>query len=192
VHPLTHLLASWNVARIGVQDKRDALIVTTAGIAPDVDGLGFFAELFSRDTAHPLYWYSDYHHVLLHNLGGALAAAAVAMLCGLRRGRTALLALLTFHLHLLCDLVGSKSADGYHWPIPYLEPFSSSWQWSWRGQWRLTAWPNVLFTVLLIALTLYLDWRGGESLLGLFSKRANRALISTLRRRVGTPRGVNK
>ena len=67
-----------------------------------------------------------------------------------RRVAIAGLVCLTFHLHLLCDVAGSKGPDGSQWPIPYLEPFSDAIQWAWSGQWELNAWPNVTLTLLLL------------------------------------------
>jgi hypothetical protein len=60
-----------------------------------------------------------------------------------------LLALLSFHIHLLEDVLGSRGPEGYQWPILYLAPFYSSLQLVWRGQRGLNAWPNILLAILL-------------------------------------------
>jgi hypothetical protein len=98
-----------------------------------------------------------------------------------------LLVLLSFHLHLFGDLVGSRGPDGYQWPIPYLEPFSGAWQLAWSHQWGLKAWPNVTLTIGLLALTLYWSWRRGRSPVEILSTRADASLARTLRARFGEP-----
>jgi hypothetical protein len=50
------------------------------------------------------------------------------------------------------DLVGSRGPAGYQWPIPYLLPFSNSWHWTWKGQWALNAWPNILITIIAVSI----------------------------------------
>ena len=93
---------------------------------------------------------------------------------------TGFLALLAFHLHLLGDLVGSRGPDGYQWPIPYLLPFSTDWNLTWQYQWELDAWPNILVTLLLLGVTLYLSWKRGHSPLELVSQRADAAFVSRI------------
>jgi hypothetical protein len=89
---------------------------------PDVDGLGIIPELLTRNSAHPLLWFSQYHHCL-HNLMFALVIAAIAFVLGAQKWKTGLLALLSLHIHLFEDVLGSRGPDGYQWPIPYLAPF---------------------------------------------------------------------
>ena len=160
--------------------------------------MGIIPELLTRNTSHPLLWFSFYHHTL-HTLAFALVCAAAAFWfagsqaksqSGLPRQPvsthpwlTALLVFISFHLHLLCDLAGARGPDGYQWPIPYLSPFSNAIQLSWHGQWALNAWQNLTFTALLLLVTLWLTWRYGESPLELISGRANEALVRTLRQR---------
>ena len=100
-----------------------------------------------------------------------------------RARKTGLLALLSFHLHLFEDVLGSRGPDGYQWPIPYLSPFSSALQLVWRGQWGLNAWPNVLITAVLLLITLWLAWWKGFSPLEMVSARADIGLVDALRRR---------
>jgi hypothetical protein len=188
MHAVTHLLTGWIVANAADISNRDRAIVTIAAVAPDIDGLGLAVEFATRGEADPVLWYSNYHHVLGHNVGFAVFCSLLAFGLGRRRWTTGLLALLAAHVHLLGDLVGSGAADGYQWPIPYLLPFSSAWQLAWSGQWALSSWQNNLVTVLLMALTLYLAWRRGYSPLGMISARADSVFVGTLRRRFGIPR----
>ena len=103
---------------------------------------------------------------------------------------TALLVFLSFHLHLLCDIIGARGPDGDQWPIPYLEPFSSLPRLIWSGQWALNAWPNMLITAVLIALAVRWAWQRGYSPLEMVSARADAVFVETLRRRF--PAGEGK
>jgi len=94
-----------------------------------------------------------------------------------------LLALASFHVHLAEDILGSRGPDGYQLPIPYLWPFYSSLQLSWRGEWGLNTWPNVVLTVALLLITLWLAWRRGFSPLEMISTKADAAFVGALRRR---------
>jgi hypothetical protein len=98
-----------------------------------------------------------------------------------------LLALASFHLHLLGDLAGSQGPDGSQWPIPYLFPFSNAWQLTWRGQWALDAWPNYLVTLIALAATFFLAWQRGFSPLEMFSGAADRTFVLARRRRFPPP-----
>jgi inner membrane protein len=202
--PVTHFLAGWLLASVRshgrpLLTRREKALVVAASVAPDIDGLGIIPELLTRNSSHPLLWFSRYHHSL-HNLGFALLCTVAALLiAGLpnfafgpsMRGRpapthpwlTAALVFLSFHLHLLCDLIGSRGPDGDQWPIPYLQPFSSALQLTWHGQWALNGWPNLAITVLLLLTTVWLAWRLETSPLELFSGPANRAFARTLRQR---------
>ncbi len=181
--PISHFLIGWATANTARLDRKERAVVAIAGIIPDADGLGIVAEILTRNSAQPLRWWSEYHHVLGHNIGFCLVVTAVAFALATRRWLVALLTCISFHLHLLCDLVGSRGADGDHWPIPYLSPFSSAWQWTWSGQWALNAWPNLVITAAFLALTLYLAWQRGYSPLEMLSAKADAALVAALRRR---------
>jgi len=78
--------------RLGPQGPR---LVTLACVVPDVDGLGIIPEIFTRNSAHPLLWFSLYHHSL-HNLAFALVIAAIAFALAAQKWKTGLLALLSF------------------------------------------------------------------------------------------------
>ena len=182
--PITHLLAGWLVANASDRSNgRERAMIALSGVAPDVDGLGAVPDFLTRYSEHPLNLFSDYHHVLGHNIGFGLLLAIVVFAFATRRWTTAALSILSFHLHLLCDLAGSRSPDGYQWPIPYLLPFSDRLPLTWSGQWELNAWPNFLVTGVALVILLALAWKRGNSPLEMISASANSALVGALRRR---------
>ena len=184
MNPITHFVMGWAVANSAPSlGKRDRALVTWAGVVPDVDGLGIVAEFTTRHSAHPLNWWTEYHHVLGHNVGFAVVVTAVAAAFARSKPKVALLAFLSFHLHLVGDLVGARGPDGDQWPIPYLLPFSQSLELTWSGQWALNAWPNILITLVLLCTTLELARRRGFSPMEMFSTKADGVLVGALRAR---------
>lgn len=186
--PATHFLIGWMVANTGKLERRDRGAVTLAGVAPDFDAFGVVPEVLTRGTSHPLPWFSEYHHILGHNMVAAFLVGVICFAVARRRWRTALLALLSFHLHLFCDIIGAKGPDGYGWPVPYLLPFSDKWQLVWSHQWALNGWQNFVITGVCLAITFYLAWLRGFSPLEMLSTKANAALVGALRQRFGPPR----
>jgi hypothetical protein len=181
--PITHFLIGWVTANSANLNRRERAAVAIAGVIPDIDGLGLVAEIATRNSARPLMWWSEYHHVLGHNIGFCLVVTAVGFALATKRWFAAALVCLSFHLHLLCDLIGARGPDGEQWPIPYLSPFSSAWQWTWNGQWALNAWPNLLITVLALGITLHLARKRGYTPLEMVSSRADQTVVEALRRR---------
>ena len=192
MNPITHALAGWCLAEtIPNIGRRERAAIVLAGIAPDLDGFGLPFELATRDTARPLLWWSEYHHVLGHNLLFAtLAGVIAAIVSRQRKVIVGVAAFIAAHLHLLGDLAGSRGPDGYEWPIPYLYPFSRQPELVWEGQWALNAWPNFAITITLLMATFVLAWIRGYSPVGLLSPRADSAFVATLRARF--PRGASR
>lgn len=183
---LTHFFAGWALAEVAATTPRERAIVTWAAVAPDLDGLSIVADLGSRALGRPESdFYFRYHHMWTHGLPAAIVAGIVAGLLAEKRLRTAFLAMVSFHLHLLCDVLGSRGPTPSDiWPIGYLEPLSARLRFSWTGQWALNDWRNILFTVAPIALALFLGVRRGYSPVSLFSKKADAAVVATLRTRL--------
>lgn len=182
----------WAVANsVPSLNPRERAIVTWASVVPDVDGLGIIVERLTQNSQHPLNWWSEYHHVLGHNIGFGIVVAVLAGVFATQRIKVTLLAFFSFHLHLLADLVGARGPDGDQWPIPYLLPFSNKWQLTWSGQWALNAWPNFLITAVLIGTAILLARRRGFSPLEMFSKRADVAFVAALRNRFPVPKDAN-
>jgi hypothetical protein len=182
--PITHLLASWVVAAKTTDNDRDARLVTLAGILPDTDGLGLAVDIVTS----AMNWketdlYHHFHHFLFHGALGAVLAVLGLVIFARRRCRVALLVLGVFHLHLLCDLVGSRGpAPEDLWPIFYLGPFSKEPMWIWKGQWALDAWPNQLITIILAAWVVKLAVQRGDSVVGVFHCGADAVFVRILRR----------
>jgi LexA-binding, inner membrane-associated putative hydrolase len=184
VSPETHLLASWIIAAKTTDNPRDCRLVTLAGILPDADGLGLLVDLACGWLGcKQTFFYQHYHHYLLHGAAGGLLIAAVLAGFARHRWRVLLLALLVFHLHLLCDFVGSRGPSPEDlWPIFYLGPFDKDPMWVWRGQWRLDSWINRYLTVALFLYALWLPVRLGYSVVGVFNRRADQAFVAVLRK----------
>jgi membrane-bound metal-dependent hydrolase YbcI (DUF457 family) len=138
VNSATHFLTGWVLANSASLSRKERALVTLACVVPDVDGLGIVAEFLTRNSKHPLEWFSAYHHSL-HSLPFAIVVAAVSLSFAIHRWKTAGLAFLSFHVHLFEDLLGSRGPDGYQWPIPYFMPFSQACELNWSGQWALNA-----------------------------------------------------
>lgn len=184
---VTHFLFGWAVAQaVPGATRRERALVTLAGIVPDLDALGIVVEVATRNTAAPLLWYTDYHRVLGHNLWLGLAVAAIALRYARRSHRfTCAAAAASFHLHLLCDVVGSRGPDGTVWGVHYLAPISHLGTLHWSGQWPLNAWPNFLATGALLGFALAVALRAGRSPVEVFSPRLDDEIVLTLRRRFG-------
>jgi hypothetical protein len=182
--PLTHLLASWIIAAKTTNNPRDCRLVTLAGVVPDIDGLGLAVDLANGALGRkPTIYYALYHHVLFHGAFGALLTAGLCACLARRRLRVALLCLLVFHLHLLCDFVGSRGPGPEDlWPIYYFGPFSKDPMWVWRGQWWLDGWQNRIICTTLFAIALWLPVSCGHSVVGVFNRRLDTVVVGVLRK----------
>lgn len=172
MHIVTHGLISWLVAESLPLDRRGRACVTLAGVLPDLDGLGAPVEVLSGGA---LPWFSTWHHVLCHNLTFVLAVAVLTILWT-RKPWIGVAALVTGHLHLLADIAGGRGPDGHQWPIPYLAPFSME-GWIWSGQWALNAWPNIVTTLVCVAITAWLARRRGRSPVEIISLRLDARVV---------------
>src|ERR1017187_1136104 len=92
--PVTHFFTGWVLANSASLNRKERALVTFACVVPDVDGLGIVAEYLTRNSQHPLEWFSTYHHSL-HSLPFATVVAAVAFALATQRWKTAGLAFLS-------------------------------------------------------------------------------------------------
>jgi inner membrane protein len=192
VNPVTHFLVSWSVANVlPASTRRERTLVALAGVVPDVDGVGIVPDFVTRLLSDsPTAYFHAYHHKLHCVAWAACVGVLAAALAGpeasfKRRGAVGLFALATFHLHLLCDVLGARGPDGDQWPIPYLLPFSDAWQWTWSGQWALNAWPNFVITGILLVIAGVVAVKRGRSPVEVVSARADAAVVETLGARFG-------
>jgi inner membrane protein len=182
--PITHLVASWIVAAKTTDNLRDRRLVTLAGVAPDLDGLGLLLDYAKGAlTSGKYYYYPIYHHWLMHGLPGALVCSVLMAALARRRWRVFWLAMLTFNLHLLCDLVGSRGPDkGDIWPIFYFGPLRQHPMWYWKYQWRLDGWQNTVIFVALFAWSLAIAVKKGDSFVGVINHRWDRVFVGVLQK----------
>lgn len=149
MNPITHLLTGWAFAGSFRINRLERAFVTIAGVIPDIDGAGIIYDYLSAGPGFQPWQYWKYHHILGHNIGFCLILCLITFSFTKRRLITTLLVFISFHIHLLFDIAGSRGPDGYQWPIPYLLPFSDSWQLIWHGQWGLNAWQNIVVTLIV-------------------------------------------
>ena len=180
--PITHFLVSWALAGTSGLKRRERAAVALAGVAPDLDGLGILPEIITRSSAHPLPWFTEYHHILGHNIGFAIIVTLAGLFFARAdKWKTAMLVFVSFHLHLFCDVVGARGPDGYQWPIPYLLPFSRRLDIVWHGQWALNAWQNFVITGVGLIVMFWIARNKGFSPLEIVSQKADFALVNTIR-----------
>lgn len=184
MNPVTHFLIGWSAGSLTRISRNERILVTIAGVVPDIDGIGLVFDLATRDSLHNAW--SRYHHVLAHNITFGFFFSVLAFCLAKKRFATAFLTLAAFHLHLLGDLIGSRAPDEL-WNIPYLLPFSDR-EFYWSGQWPLNSWQNTVITLFFIAFGLYQGWHRGISPVEVFSGRANEQVVQALRARFGVPR----
>lgn len=187
--PVTHVLLSWSVGSAFPFARKERLLAVLAGTVPDLDGMGLLWDLWAnRGTGGDLALWAGYHHVLGHNIAFCLVLVACACFLASRRALACLAVFLTFHLHLACDLAGSRGPDQV-WTIPYLLPFSQAGEIAWSGQWPLNSWQNMAITAATLAFVIFTAWKKRISPLEIVSEGANAAFVATLRTRFGAPSG---
>jgi len=175
MHPPTHAMIGW-LTGCSLEHRRDRVLVTAASLVPDIDGL----VILGGEAL-----YGRWHHTFGHNLFAGLAFAAGAAAIARHRAKTAALVLVSFHGHLLCDLLGSGSG----WGIPWLWPWSPhDWVFEPPLQWELVSWQNILTTVLCIAAIAVVGARTGRTIVEVVSVRADAAVVEVMQRRLAWAR----
>ena len=185
MHVVTHLLMGWVLADQARLQGRERAVVAWASVVPDADGAGVVIDVANHLLGRPeTSYYEIYHHALGHGLMAALLYTLIAICIARRKMWIAVLAFVSFHLHLLCDVLGSRGSSPMDiWVVPYLSPFSNALTLSWNGQWPLTGWQNTTITIALLAFVLLQAVRRGCSPVSLFSARADAQFVATLRAR---------
>lgn len=183
--PITHFLASWSLADALRLRARDRALATWCGVLPDADGLGVLVDGVNRLLGRAgSEFYGEYHHAVLHGVFAAVAIPLILSFFAAKRLRMFAVGVLAAHFHFLCDVVGSRGPSPEDlWPLPYLAPLSQRLTIQWSGQWPLDAWPNLVFTLLLIAYAFFRAIGAGYSPVGVFGARADRVFVETVRNR---------
>ena len=171
MHPPIHLAVSWLIAH-RLPERRDRILVTWSGVVPDLDALSLLGGVAT---------YSQYHHVLTHGLIAAVVGTVIWTALARERLKVALLSLLAFHVHILCDLIGS-GAEGQPWAVYYFYPFSW-YEFFIPHGWDLASPENALVWLLAVAATVWIALTRGRTFGEAFlPARADLAVVATLRR----------
>jgi len=144
LHFFTHIGLSWIVGAAGHRTMRDRWLIMGAGVLPDLDGIGILWGQHAYDAVH-----RAAGHGLLFIVLWLLLVVALAD----RRWTTAALAAMSFHLHLLLDVVGTGGL-----PIRYFWPFSDA-SWTYAGHWTLASWQNTVVMGGTLLGVLWIGWR---------------------------------
>jgi len=183
--PFAHLIGSWLVASATTNNPRDRKLVTLAGVLPDADGLGAVVDVVGAMISgkeNTFYYYQQYH-VLLHGWPGAILVSLL-LTCFARKKLPVLFwCLVTFHLHLLSDLIGSRGPTVSDlWPIYYSEPLFRHPIWFWKHQWKLDGWQNQTIFIVLFLTSLWLAVKRGHSFVEVFSQRLDSVFVKVLQK----------
>lgn len=168
MNPIVHAELSW-LTGARLTERRDRVLITLAGVVPDLDGL----TLLAGEEA-----YSRWHHLLTHGIVAATICAVAFGALAKQRVLVGALSFVAFHLHLLCDLAGS----GPGWPIWYLYPFSQH-ETMWSGQWNLASWQNSLIGLAATVAVLWCALPLGRTAVELFSVKTDGKVVGALRAR---------
>jgi membrane-bound metal-dependent hydrolase YbcI (DUF457 family) len=151
-------------------ERRDRRLVAWAGMAPDLDGLALLA---GADA------YGRWHHVAMHGIVAAILVTALMTAFARDRLKVAALAFVSFHVHLLLDLLGS----GVQWGIHYFWPFSDREFFS-PYRWELASWQNWTITAVALLICVRLALVHGRTFAEtVLPAKADEAVVETLRRR---------
>jgi hypothetical protein len=149
-----------------------------------LDGLGIVADVVGSlisGKEDKFHYYQQYHHLLLHGWPGAMTVSLLLMCFARKKPQVLFWCLVTFHLHLLCDVIGSRGPDiGDFWPICYSEPLFRHPIWFWRHQWRLDGWQNEVIFIVLLLTTIWLTVKRGYSFVEVVSERADKVFVQVL------------
>jgi len=173
--PGAHLLISWLSTVEVLKERRERVLVTLTGVAPDLDGLGAIVDKLTGTTD----LYFKYHHYLGHSILSALVIATIAA-CFAKSQRLLVwfLSVLIVNVHVICDVAGSKGPDGYQWPVYYLYPLYPEYELTWVHQWELNAWQNQVIMFFLLCACLFYAATKKITFLEVISKKLDQEAIN--------------
>ena len=167
--PITHALIGWTLSQ-PLTKKRDRCLATVAAIVPDIDGLTLLGGV---DLYH------EFHHTFGHNIFFGFMFSAFSTWKSPEQKKVFLLGFLSFHSHLVCDLLGS----GADWGIYYLWPAS---RWEITSfppfQWELESWQNIITTVIFMIIVMGIGIKKRRTIVELFSTNADEKFVAILRK----------
>lgn len=167
--PITHGLIGWSVSQ-SLVNRKDRILVTAASLIPDIDGIGVVISLE---------YYAKYHHVIGHNLLLALIISLFAYMYCKEKLKAAALTFLSFHTHLLGDLLGSGSG----WGILYWWPFSRhEYEFYPPFQWELDSWQNFIVTVICLGIVVYCAIKKDRTIVEVFSVKADKQVVNVFKK----------
>ena len=80
--PITHFLVGWAALERALPARRDKALMTLAGLASDVDGVGIVVDFATRTLGMTATnYYQSYHRLLCHGLPAVLAIALCVFAC---------------------------------------------------------------------------------------------------------------
>lgn len=147
-----------------------------------MDGVGLLIDPVAQRFGILTYYWDFFHHQL-HNIGFCTLLTVMAFIMAkAKKLKVAVTVFAVFHLHLFCDLIGSKGPDGFQWPIPYFLPFSDRVQFTWQHQWELNAWPNILIGAISIGIVIIIARLKNRSPFEIISKKLDSAFTEWISR----------
>jgi inner membrane protein len=168
MHVPTHLAISWLIGH-HLPERRDRRLVAWSGVVPDLDSLSLLGGVGA---------YSEYHHVLTHGVVAAVAGTILWTALAKQKLKVMWLSLAAFHVHLLCDLLGS----GRDWAIVYFYPWSRR-EFLTPYSWPLASPQNAVVWLLAVAATIWIGIVRGRTFGEAFlPARADAAVVETLRK----------
>jgi hypothetical protein len=168
MHLPNHLAISWLIGHT-LPERRDRRLVAWAGVAPDLDALS----LLAGEGA-----FSEYHHVLTHGIVAAIVFTILWTALARQRLRVMVLSLVAFHVHLICDLLGSEK----DWPIVYFYPFSRH-EFITPYGWSLASPQNGIVWLAAVGTTVWVGVKHGRTFAETFlPAKADAAIVRVLRR----------
>ena len=107
--PIVHGLIAWLLAVAFLKNVNDRRLAVIVGVAPDIDGIFTFFNM---------HLFFDYHHTFGHSFVFGLPLAFIAGALAKDKLKVVPVALGTFSMHLIADIVGTN------WAVHPLFPFS--------------------------------------------------------------------